>query len=108
MKLDAYLDIIYNASTKSHTSKPIFSQISCAKDNSNKNILMINSSNKALTTKYPVKLVVFLIKLFQSVYFNYLSSRFLIISRKCFVSLSMKAKRQFNLKNQILRYAFKR
>ena len=54
MKLEAYLDIIYNALTKKHVSKPTFSQISCAKDSSNKNILIINSSNKALTSKYAV------------------------------------------------------
>ena len=55
MKLDTYLDIIYNASTKKHASKPIFSQISCVKDNSNKYILIINSSNKVLSTKFSVR-----------------------------------------------------
>ena len=54
MKLDTHVDIVYNASTKKHASKATFSQISCVKDNSNKNILIINSSSKALTTKYSV------------------------------------------------------
>jgi hypothetical protein len=53
MKLEAYLEVFYN-SANNRPSKPTFSQISCLKDNSNKNIIIINSSNKALTSKYNV------------------------------------------------------
>ncbi len=58
MKLEAYLEVVNHSSQAcgfKNTSKPVFSELTCAKDSSsNKYVLLVNSAKKNSISKYKV------------------------------------------------------